>query len=339
MFSSFKVSYVILFKCLINDNIFGIHIMLKVKASTITCSICNISQTITDLESGELICSNCGLVISDKIQEIRPEWRAFNTEEVNDRSRTGIPTSLARHDMGLATIIGRTDKDASGRKIDAAMRSTMERLRVWDLRTQAHSSTDRNLKKAFEQLDILKSKVGLSDAIIEKSAYIYRKAQDRGFIRGRSIPAVLAAVVYIACREMGVSRTLNDVAIASNVRRTELSRTYRILVLELDLKVPMIDLVKCIVRVANKADISEKTKYRAMNIMKDVTHNGLSAGKDPMGLAASILYLSCLNTGEHRTQLDISNAAGVTEVTVRNRFKDLKSRLDLSKMHLSHLDN
>ena len=339
MFSSFKVSYVILFKCLINDNIFGIHIMLKVKASTITCSICNKSQTITDLESGELICSNCGLVISDKIQEMRPEWRAFNTEEVNDRSRTGIPTSLARHDMGLATIIGRTDKDASGRKIDAAMRSTMERLRVWDLRTQAHSSTDRNLKKAFEQLDILKSKVGLSDAIIEKSAYIYRKAQDRGFIRGRSIPAVLAAVVYIACREMGVSRTLNDVAIASNIRRTELSRTYRILVLELDLKVPMIDLVKCIVRVANKADISEKTKYRAMNIMKDVTHNGLSAGKDPMGLAASILYLSCLNTGEHRTQLDISNAAGVTEVTVRNRFKDLKSRLDLSKMHLSPLDN
>jgi transcription initiation factor TFIIB len=241
--------------------------------------------------------------------------------------------------MGLATIIGRTDKDASGRKIDAAMRSTMERLRVWDLRTQAHSSTERNLKKAFEQLDILKSKVGLSDAIIEKSAYIYRKAQERGFIRGRSIPAVLAAVVYIACREMGVSRTLNDVAIASNIRRTELSRTYRILVLELDLKVPMIDFVKCIVRVANKADISEKTKYRAMNIMKDVTQNGLSAGKDPMGLAASILYLSCLNTGEHKTQLDISNAAGVTEVTVRNRFKDLKRRLDLSKMHLSQMDN
>jgi transcription initiation factor TFIIB len=301
--------------------------------------MCNRSQTVTDLESGEVICSSCGIVISDKIQEIRPEWRAFNTEEVKDRSRTGIPTSLARHDMGLATIIGRTDRDASGRKIDAAMRSTMDRLRIWDLRTQAHSSTDRNLKKAFEQLDILKGKVGLSDALIEKSAYIYRKAQERGFIRGRSIPAVLAAVVYIACREMGISRTLNDIAAASNIRRTELSRTYRILVLELDLKVPMVDLMKCIVRVANKANITEKTKYRAVNTMKDVTQNGISAGKDPMGLAASILYLSCLNTGEHKTQLDISSAAGVTEVTVRNRFKDLKSRLDLSKMQLKRLDN
>jgi len=301
--------------------------------------MCNKSQTVTDLESGELICSSCGLVISEKIQETRPEWRAFNNAEVNDRSRTGIPISLARHDMGLATVIGRTDKDASGRKIDAAMRSTMDRLRIWDLRTQAHSSTDRNLKKAFEQLDILKGKVGLSDAIIEKSAYIYRKAQERGFIRGRSIPAVLAAVVYIACREMGISRTLNDIAIASNIRRTELSRTYRILVLELDIKVPMVDLMKCIVRVANKALITEKTKYRAMNTLKVVTQNGISAGKDPMGLAASILYLSCLNTGEHKTQLDISSAAGVTEVTVRNRFKDLKSRLDLSKIHLSQLDN
>jgi len=301
--------------------------------------MCDKSQTVTDLESGELICSSCGLVISEKIQETRPEWRAFNNAEVNDRSRTGIPISLARHDMGLATVIGRTDKDASGRKIDAAMRSTMDRLRIWDLRTQAHSSTDRNLKKAFEQLDILKGKVGLSDAIIEKSAYIYRKAQERGFIRGRSIPAVLAAVVYIACREMGISRTLNDIAIASNIRRTELSRTYRILVLELDIKVPMVDLMKCIVRVANKALITEKTKYRAMNTLKVVTQNGISAGKDPMGLAASILYLSCLNTGEHKTQLDISSAAGVTEVTVRNRFKDLKSRLDLSKIHLSQLDN
>jgi transcription initiation factor TFIIB len=324
---------------MINNKIAGIHIMLRVKSSTITCPMCNRSQTITDLESGEVICTNCGLVISDKIQEMRPEWRAFNTEEVNDRSRTGIPTSLARHDMGLATIIGRTDKDASGRKIDAAMRSTMERLRVWDLRTQSHSSTDRNLKKAFEQLDILKGKVGLSDAIIEKSAYLYRKAQERGFIRGRSIPAVLAAVVYIACREMGISRTLNDIATASNIRRTLLSRTYRLLVLELDLKIPMVDLMKCIVRVSNKANISEKTKYRAMNIMKDATQNGISAGKDPMGLAASILYLSCLKSGEHKTQLDISNVAGVTEVTVRNRFKDLKSRLDLSKMHLKQLDN
>jgi len=298
--------------------------------TSIVCSTCNKSQTVTDPESGEIICSNCGLVISDKALESRVEWRAFTTEEVSHRTRTGVPTSLARHDMGLSTIIGRTNKDATGHGIDVSMRSTMDRLRAWDFRTQAHSPTDRNLRQAFSELDRLKDKLGLSDPIIEKTAYIYRKAQQSGLVRGRTISSVVAAAVYIACREVGTSRTLKDIAIISNIKRKDLARTYRLLVLELDFKIPMVDPLKCIVRVANKANLSEKTKRQAMNIMHDVTTSGISAGKDPMGLAASILYLTCLNTGESRTQTDIADAAGVTEVTVRNRYKHLKSQLELN---------
>ena len=161
--------------------------------SKILCSICQKDEMITDLESGEIICSRCGLVVSDKTQETRAEWRAFNQEESNNRTRTGIPTSLARHDMGLSTVIGKSDKDASGRGLDAAMRATMERLRTWDFRTQAHTPTDRNLRHAFSQLDILKDKLGLPEAATEKTAYIYRKAQERGMVRGRTISGVLAA--------------------------------------------------------------------------------------------------------------------------------------------------
>ncbi|HKZ60875.1 MAG TPA: TFIIB-type zinc ribbon-containing protein [Nitrososphaera sp.] len=134
--------------------------------------MCKSDQTVTDLESGEIICRKCGLVLSDKTQESRAEWRAFTTEEANDRSRTGIPSSLARHDMGLSTVIGKTDKDASGRTLDAVMRSTMGRLRAWDFRSQAHSPTDRNLRQAFSELDRLKAKLGVSDVVIEKTAYI-----------------------------------------------------------------------------------------------------------------------------------------------------------------------
>ena len=187
--------------------------------ASIKCSVCSTdSQMVTDPESGEIICTNCGMVISDKIQETRQEWRTFNTQEANDRSRTGMPTSLARHDRGLATIIGRDNKDASGQILDVAMRSTMERLRTWDFRTQAHTPTDRNLRQAFSELDRLKDKLALSDAIVEKTAYIYRKAQERGLVRGRTIPAVMAAAIYIACREMGISRTLKDVVAVSNIR-------------------------------------------------------------------------------------------------------------------------
>ncbi len=232
--------------------------------------------------------------------------------------------------MGLSTVIGRTDKDASGRAIDVAMRSTMGRLRAWDFRTQAHSPTDRNLRQAFSELDRLKDKLGVSDAVIEKTAYIYRKAQERGLVRGRTISAMVGAALYIACRETGASRTLKDIAEIGNIKRKDLARIYRLVVMELDLKIPMIDPMKCIVRVANRANLSERTKRVAMNIMKGVTKSGISAGKDPMGLAASVLYLACLNTGESRTQTDIAEAAGVTEVTVRNRYKNLKSQLDLN---------
>ena len=232
--------------------------------------------------------------------------------------------------MGLSTVIGRTDKDANGRAIDVAMRSTMGRLRAWDFRTQAHSPTDRNLRQAFSELDRLKDKLAVSDAVIEKTAYIYRKAQERGLVRGRTISAMVGAALYIACRETGASRTLKDIAEIGNIKRKDLARIYRLVVMELDLKIPMIDPMKCIVRVANRADLSERTKRIALNIMKGVTKSGMSAGKDPMGLAASVLYLACLRTNESRTQTDIADAAGVTEVTVRNRYKNLKSQLDLN---------
>src|SRR5215212_5907264 len=298
------------------------------------CSICKSNQIIADSESGELICSKCGQVISDKAQQEGPEWRNFDSLSSGDsnmsRSRVGMSTSLARHDMGLSTIIGRTDRDASGQKIDAAMRSTMDRLRTWDYRTQIHSATDRNLRNAFFKLDILKDKLGLLDSVVEKAAYIYRKAQDRHLVRGRTISGVLAAAIYIACREMGISRTLKDIAEFSNIRPKELAKSYRLLCLELDLKVPIVDPMKCIAKVANKANLSEKTKRQAAEIMNNVTKREISTGKNPMGLAASVLYMSSLKNGENIAQYHFSDAAGVTEVTLRNRYKDLMNRLELN---------
>jgi transcription initiation factor TFIIB len=296
-------------------------------SSNSVCSVCGCNQTITDTESGEIICSKCGQVISDKTEEILPEWRNFaSSDGSNDKSRIGMSTSLARHDMGLSTIIGRTDRDASGQKIDAVMRSTMDRLRTWDFRTQTHSPTDRSLRQAFFQLDALKDKLGLSDPVVEKTAYIYRKAQERGLVRGRTISGILTAAVYIACRELGTPRTLKDMAADSNVKLHEVARSYRLLYFELDLKTPIVDPLKCIAKVANKANLSEKTKRQAAEIMNNVTKREISAGKDPMGLAASVLYLSSFNTGENITQNNIAYAAGVTEVTLRNRVKDLKKQ-------------
>ena len=301
--------------------------------STDECSACGSEQLVTIPDSGEIVCEHCGVVISDKTEEKGPEWRTFATATVggegNDENRTGMPFSLARSDMGLSTIIGRTNKDAKGSKINSSMLSAIERLRTWDSRTQVYTSTDKNLTQAFAQLYTLKDKLGLPSAVIEKTAYIYRKAQENRLVLGRSISAVLVAAIYTACREMGIPRTLNDIATKSNVKRKSVAKCYRQLLLGLDLKIPMVDPIKCITRIANKAEITEKTKHQAINLMNIVTEIEISAGKDPMGLAATVIYASCIRTGEIKTQKEIANAADITDMTLRTRLKDLKRHLDL----------
>ena len=300
--------------------------------SSSICPVCNDHlMMITDPDSGETICSKCGMIVLDKIQNInQPEWRAFSNEEHENRSRTGFPSSLAIHDMGLATVIGKTNRDAGGKKIDAAMHTSMQRLRTWDSRAHA-SRSDKSLIQALSELQTLKDKLTLPHMVVEKAAYIYRKVNDRKLARGRAVSGLIAASVYIACREMSTPRTLNDIATASNVRRKQLAKAFRFLVMEFDIKVPLADQTKCIAKVANKANLSEKTKRLAIRIMDEIKRKDddiLSAGKNPMALAATILYLSCLKTGENKTQVDIAEAAGVTEVTLRNRSKDLKSKLE-----------
>src|SRR5919202_2774951 len=285
-------------------------------------------RIITDTNTGETICSRCGMVVLDRIQNIsQPDWRSFSNEESEARSHNGIPMSLAIYDMGLATLIGKTDRDATGRKIDTMMHTTMQRLRTWDLRSHVRPS-DRSLVHALNELRILEDKLALPYVVIEKAAYIYRKAHERKLSRGRLISGLVAASVHIACREMNTTRTLKDIAAASNIKRKQLAKAYTLLFIELDIKVPLADQTKCIAKVANKANLSERTKRHAIRIMDEIRETQISAGKNPMGLAATILYFSCLKTGENKSQVDIAQAAGVTEVTIRNRSRDLKNKLE-----------
>lgn len=297
----------------------------------LACSTCNTDQTaITDPESGEIICSKCGLVISEKIEDYaHQERRAYSIQEADERARTGARTSLAFHDMGLSTIIGKANKDASGQLLNSAMCSSMDKLRIWDSRIHVNSSEDRSLRRAFHQLNTLRDKLGLSDTLVEKSAYLYRKAQERGLIRGRTVDGIMTAAVYIACRETGTPKSLEDISIVSNLKRKDITRCYRRLVFDLDIKIPIVDPMKCIVKVANKLSLSEKTKHKAMNLMTYAIKMEINAGKIPMGLAATVLYASCLKTGENVSQTNIAEASGVTEVTIRNRFKDLTSRIKI----------
>jgi transcription initiation factor TFIIB len=330
---NYRQKIVLLFRGLVVGRDRKIMIMMIEKGdqdSVSRCSICNkANTTITDPNSGEIICSNCGMVVSDKIEDaIHPERRMYTFEDGDKNVRTGAPSSLARHDMGLSTIIGRENKDASGQKIDRGMHSKLVRLRTLDFRTRMRTSGDRNFMRAFGQLERLKEKLGLSDTIVEKAAYLYRKVRERGLIRGRTIDSMLAAAVYSACREMETPRTIKDIAAKNNVKRKDVAKSYRLLVFELGVRIPVVNPMKCVTRVANRLSISEKTKHHALEMMEEVVNKKITAGKEPMGLAATVLYASAIKTDEKIPQKDVAAASGVTEVTIRNRFKDLKKILE-----------
>ena len=290
------------------------------------CQSCTKAKMVLDEITGELFCSFCGFVETEKITEGGPEWRSFSNDG-GDRSRVGAGTSITMHDMGLSTIIGVQNKDATGKPLGSSMKKSIDRLRTWDNRSQAHSSTERNLRQALSEMDKLKDKLTLTDTVIEKAAYIYRKAIERKLVKGRSIHGLVAACVYAACRMTETPRTLDDVAVGINIKRKDVARSYRIIFRELDLKIPVADPVKGVSRIASVAGLGEATKRKALLLLNKAKKIGMVAGKDPMGIAAAALYLACISTGGSKTQKEISIASGVTEVTIRNRCVGLKKLL------------
>ncbi|MDE1818751.1 MAG: transcription initiation factor IIB, partial [Thaumarchaeota archaeon] len=207
----------------------------------IRCSRCGKYSMTSDDVTGEKFCRGCGSVVLERIEDSRAEWRSSSKDEYDNRARTGSPTSLAMHDMGLATIIGRQNKDSSGKPLSSLMKSTITRLRVWDSRSQMHESASRNLTEAFGELKRLADKLALPDAVIEKTAYIYRKALEKHLVKGRSIPVLLAAALHIACRDSGTPRTLREIADQNNVKIKYASKCYRLLLQELDLRMPVVN--------------------------------------------------------------------------------------------------
>ena len=292
-----------------------------------TCSECGSSNIIHDVESGEIICGGCGLVIAESGLYMGPEWRAFTMEERGSRSRAGMPPSFAVHDKGLSTVI-RVDRDGYGRRLPTKTRIQMFRLRRWQGRS-VYDSVERNLAQAMSELDRLADRLHIPKLVQETAAVIYRKALKKGLVRGRSIVAIVAVSLYVACRLTQTPRTLRELARHSPIDKKDLARCYRLLLRELDLRVPVAKAHFRVPRIAAAVGIGEKTQRRAFEILIEAARLRVTIGKDPMGLAAAALYIACVENGERWTQKAIADAAGVTEVTIRNRYKKLKEVLGL----------
>ena len=299
----------------------------KLKKKSV-CTECGNSNLHRDYETGELVCQACGIVASSALLSTGPEWRAFDQQQRDKLPRVGAPVTWTIHDKGLSTTIGWQDRDASGRKLSPEQRARLYRLRKWHRRSKVSDSTQRNLAHALSEMSKISYKINLPRNVVETSSMIYRRAIQKHLIRGRTIQSVAVASIYLACRQCGVIRTLEDVAGAANITKKEAARNYRFLLKELKPSVPQVNPQGYISKIVNKLALTGETERLAMAVLHQASEMKLTSGRGPSGIAAACIYISSQLTNERRTQGEIAKEAQVTEVTIRNRYKELVQRLD-----------
>jgi transcription initiation factor TFIIB len=291
------------------------------------CPECGSTRLMRDYECAEIVCMGCGFVVAAKLADQGPEWRAFDDEQRAKRARAGAPLTFTIHDKGLSTMIDWHDRDVYGKRLDPGQKAQIYRLRKWQRRIRVSDATERNLAFALSEISKIANNLNLPKNILETASVIYRKAVKERLIRGRSIQGVTAAAIYVACRQCGVARTLDEIAQASTVNKKEVGRSYRFLIKELNYFIPPLKPSQYITKFSNQLTMQGKVEEIAHKILATAKELKLTSGRGPTGIAAAASYIASVLTGERKTQREIAEIAQVTEVTIRNRYKELVERL------------
>lgn len=302
----------------------NLTVLQKIEEIELICNNCTISRLVTDDVTGEITCCSCGCVLSENTEDRRVERRNYDDA---DNTRTGPGSTLKMHDKGLYTVIGIQNKDSTGKALSANVGQTFDRLRKWDNRSQTKNSADRSLRDALQELDKVQSKLGLSDAIIERASLLYRKASERNLVRGRTVKGIAAACLYASCRDLEHPRTLTEIATHLEMGRKDVARSYRLLFRELNFAVNISDPIKSINKIASKVGIKEKTIRKAIHILNMAQDAKIIAGKNPEIIAATAIYAACVMTGENKSQQEIAMAAGTSTVSIRNRIVEFRKNM------------
>jgi transcription initiation factor TFIIB len=293
------------------------------------CPECQ-SALIDDIHNGEKICSGCGLVAMEQMSDYGPESRATNLEEKMKLARATGQTTYSQHDLGIRTEIAMGTKDFSGKTINAEVANQMYNLRKWQTRIRVASPRERRLANILSKIGETCQALSLSRNVLETASMIYRNFEGQYEAKGKSVACMSAATIYMACKQCDVVRSLDEICKATgsskddkmNVKLT--AKYYRTLVMELgSTTAPVVTLDKYISKIANLAKLEVRVERLAAEIAEKTQDHTLADGKAPNGLAAAYLYIASILLGQSILQRDVSSIAGITEVTIRNRCKEI----------------
>ena len=289
------------------------------------CPECGSVDLTYDDQKGEITCNECGLIVEEKMVDTGQDLGG-QFDKSDKKGRGGAPISLQKFDKGLTTNVGEISDIY---RLEAGQTRKFLRLKKWQERVS--TSIERNLRLAMAELRRVASFLNLPSVVRDEASRVYNFVLQRGLVRGRSMESVIAACIYAACRSYNIPRTLDEIAGASDVERKEIGRTYRFIVRKLKIKVTPSSPKDYIARFSSILHLSPKTQNEALKILKKADISELTSGRGPAGIAAAALYVAALMNDEKKTQREVADVAGITEVTIRNRYKELIERLDLEE--------
>lgn len=302
------------------------------------CPECQ-SALIDDIQTGEKICSGCGIVAIEQQADYGPEFRTTNLEEKMKLARATGQTTYSQHDLGITTEISISARDFSGKAITSEVANQMHNLRKWQTRIRVTSPRERRLANVLGKIGETCQNLSLPKNVLETASKIYRSLDGRVEVKGKSVSCMAAATIYMSCKQCEVIRSLDEICKGTGSSKDLKMRTkltakyYRTLVMELgNATAPVVTLSRYISKIANLTKADVRVERLAIEIAEKTKDHSLADGKAPNGIAAAYLYISSLLLGQSVLQRDISSTAGITEVTIRNRCKEI---LTSYKMHLS----
>jgi len=293
------------------------------------CPNCR-GMLIGDQEKGEILCPHCGFVAIDQGIDSAPEWKQLDFEERSKRMRVGLPASFALHDYGLSTDISGDNRDSHGRYLDQYNRQNAQRMQKWQRRIRTSAQGERSLANALTKITEAADQLRLPAPIVEEASHIFRKSAKQSVSKSKSIAGMAAASLYLACRRSNVNRSLREISKAAGTQERASARYFRLLLNEVEKNyVPPPSVQKYISKLVNKEKINPKVERLALDLADRATESEISSGKTPAGLAAAYVYIASVLCSEHIPQREIAEIAEVTEVTVRNRCREILEKFTI----------
>ena len=309
------------------------------------CSACE-SSLIDDTVNGEIICSGCGIVVAEQMEDYGPEVKSNRLEDKMKLARATGQTTYSQHDLGIATEISIGPKDFSGKTINSEVANQMNNLRKWQKRVRVSSSRDRRLSNVLGKISEVCQNCSLPKNVAETASMIYRSLDSKHIqVKGKSVLSISAAVVYLACKRCDVIRSLEEIIQGTTTMKEAKAKAklaakyYRTLAMELGTaSAPVVTMDKYISKIANMTNTDTRVERLALEIAEKTKNRSITDGKAPNGIAAAYLYISSILLGQSILQRDVSSVSGVTEVTIRNRCKEILSNSKLNLILRPSLD-